>query len=469
MANTRYAIILAAGKGSRMKSKRDDVSKVSYPILGVPLLGYVMDALETCSLSKLITVLGFGGETSKKIAEGRADIVWQKEQKGSGHAVMMAAPLLEGMDGETIVCCGDTPLLKGKTLQNLFEFHENNHNDLTVLTFHADNPKGYGRIVRENGLVKGIVEQKDLVGDQNNIKEVNAGVYVFDNRTLFKSLKLLTTDNAAGEYYLTDVISIFANKGLKVDGYVAPDPVEMSGINDRVQLAAAAKALQKRINEALMLSGVTIEDPETAYIGPYVKIGADAVIKPNTTILGATEIGEESVIGPNSYLENVKMGSRGFITFSHVVDCELGEEVQVGPFARLRGNSKVHDKGHIGNFMELKNVDFGEGTKAMHLSYLGDAKIGSGCNIGCGTIIANYDGVNKFHSDIGDRVFVGSGSTLISPVVLGNGSFVAAGSTITDNVEQDAMAIARSRQTNKPGYSTILHKRAELKKNNTKK
>ena len=404
---TKTAIILAAGKGSRMKSKRDDVSKVSYPILGVPLLGYVMDALETCSLSKLITVLGFGGETSRKIAEGRADIVWQKEQKGSGHAVMMAAPLLEGMDGETIVCCGDTPLLKGKTLQNLFEFHENNHNDLTVLTFHADNPKGYGRIVRENGLVK--------------------------------------------------------------DGYVAPDPVEMSGINDRVQLAAAAKALQKRINEVLMLSGVTIEDPETAYIGPYVKIGADAVIKPNTTILGATEIGEENVIGPNSYLENVKMGSRGFITFSHVVDCELGEEVQVGPFARLRGNSKVHDKGHIGNFMELKNVDFGEGTKAMHLSYLGDAKIGSGCNIGCGTIIANYDGVNKFHSDIGDRVFVGSGSTLISPVVLGNGSFVAAGSTITDNVEQDAMAIARSRQTNKPGYSTILHKRAELKKKNTKK
>ena len=464
----RYAIILAAGKGSRMKSRRDDVSKVSFPLLGVPLMAYVMDALDACSLEHLITVLGFGGATSSKVAEGRAEIVWQKEQKGSGHAVMMAAPILEGKEGETIICCGDTPLLRAETLQNLFEFHEKNHNDLTVLTFMAENPKGYGRIVRENGLVKGIIEQKDLVGEQHNIKEVNAGVYIFDNKVLFDSLKLLKTDNAAGEYYLTDVIGIFASKGLKVDGYVAEDPVEMSGINDRVQLAAAAKAMQKRINEKLMLSGVTIEDPDTAYIGPYVSIAPDTIVKPNTTILGKTTIGAENVIGPNSYLENVTMGDDGFVICSHVVDSTLGDKVQIGPYARIRGKAVLHDEAHVGNFMELKNVDFGAKSKAMHLSYLGDASIGEGTNIGCGTIIANYDGVNKFHSDIGSHAFIGSGSTLISPVKVEDEAFVAAGSTITDDVEKGAMAIARGRQVNKPGYAAKLHEKALEKKKESK-
>ncbi len=464
MEKNRYAVILAAGKGSRMKSKRDDVSKVSYPILGVPLLRYVMDALSACGVNRLVTILGFGGETSKKIAEGRSEIVWQKEQKGSGHAVMMAAPLLEGKEGETIVCCGDTPLLRGETLRNLFEFHEKNHNSLTILTFEAQNPKGYGRIVRENGLVQAIVEQKDLVGEQHDITEVNAGVYVFSNKELFEALKHITTDNAAGEYYLTDVISIFVKSGLKVDGYKAYDPIEMSGINDRVQLASAAKAMQRRINENLMLSGVTIEDPDTAYIGPCVEIGPDTVIKANTHLLGETKIGEECIIGPNSYVEDSTIGDYAIVSFSHIVESKLQRGSQIGPFARIRRGSIVREKAHIGNFVELKNTDFGNGSKAMHLSYLGDIAVGSSVNIGCGTIVANYDGVNKFHSEIGDGSFIGSGSTIISPIKIGSEAFVAAGSTITDDVQANDLAIARGRQVNKPGYAKALRERAMAKK-----
>lgn len=301
----RYAIILAAGKGSRMKSKRDDISKVSFPILGQPLVKYVIEALKPLRLEKLIAVVGFGGKTSEKVVKDDCEVVWQHEQKGAGHAVMMTSPLLEGKEGETIVCCGDTPLLSSQTLEKMFQYHEENHNDLTVMTFVLDNPFGYGRIIKENGRFMRIVEQRDTTPETACVKEVNAGVYIFNNKALFEALKNLKTDNAAGEYYITDAIEIFVKEGLKTDTFRVEDISETLGVNDRAQLAVAAKLLQKRINHQHMINGVTIEDPDNTYIAPNVKIGADSIIKPGSYIMGNSVIGEECVIGPNAVLDSV--------------------------------------------------------------------------------------------------------------------------------------------------------------------
>lgn len=310
---SRNAIILAAGKGSRMKSKRDDISKVSFPILGQPLVKYVINALKPLGLEKLIAVVGFGGKTSEKVVKDDCDVVWQHEQKGAGHAVMMTAPLLEGKEGETIVCCGDTPLLSSETLEKMFKYHEENHNDLTVMTFVIDNPFGYGRIIKENGRFMRIVEQRDTDEETAKVKEVNAGVYIFNNKELFEALKSLKTDNAAGEYYITDAIEIFCKKGLKTDTFCVEDITETLGVNDRAQLATAAKLLQRRINHKHMVSGVTIEDPENTYIAPGVKIGADTIIKPGSYIMGTTIIGEECVIGPNAVLTDAKVNDNEII------------------------------------------------------------------------------------------------------------------------------------------------------------
>ena len=457
----KFAIILAAGKGTRMKSGRSDVSKVSFPILGRPMVKYVLEALKPLGMEKIVTVVGFGGETTKSIVEGDSEVVWQNEQKGTGHAVMMAAPALADLEGETIICCGDTPLLTSKTLSALLSSHQTNHNDLTILTSVIDDPRGYGRIVKENGRVKRIVEQKDCTPDEAAIHEVNAGVYVFDNAELFRDLNRLTPNNAAGEYYLTDVIAMFVGDGKKVSTFSVADVNETMGVNDRYQLSVAAKIIQRRINKAWMLSGVSIEDPDTTYISPDSSIGQDCVIRPNTYILGGTSIGRDNVIGPSTYLERVKANNGNVIEWSHLVDTVIGSNTTLGPYLRTRKNAVIADKAHIGNFNELKNVSFGEGSKCAHLSYLGDASIGSDVNIGCGTIIANYDGVNKFSSNIGDGTFIGSGTTIISPVKIGEQAFTAAGSTINKDVPAHAMAIARERQTNKEGYSDVLHEKAK--------
>src|SRR5574344_33600 len=394
----KYAIMLAAGKGTRMKSKRDDISKVSFPILGQPLVKYVIEALKPIGLAELIAVIGFGGATSEAIVKNDAKVVWQKEQKGSGHAVMMAAPLLEGAEGETIVCCGDTPLLTTATLQALFDAHEKDHNSLTIMTSILEDPFGYGRIVKKDGRVQRIVEQKDASEAEKKINEVNAGVYVFANKELFAALHHITTNNAAGEYYLTDVIGLFVKKGLKVGSFAVKDVEETLGVNDRYQLSIAAKIIQRRINRALMVSGVTIEDPDSTYIAPGVSIGADTVVRPGSFLMGNTVVGESNTIGPNCYFENVEVGDGNEIIYSHLVDTKVGNATTLGPYLRTRKGVIIHDKAHIGNFNELKNVEFGDGSKAAHLSYLGDAKIGAGVNIGCGTIIANYGGGNKLHS-----------------------------------------------------------------------
>ena len=460
----RYAIVLAAGKGTRMKSKREDISKVSFPILGRPLVKYVLEALKPLNMDKIVTIVGFGGEITKSIAEKDSEIVWQKEQKGTGHAVMQTSSLLKGKEGEVLICCGDTPLLSTKTLEELLKKHEEEHNSMTVLTFHTEEPKGYGRIVKRGEQVCKIVEEKDCTPEEKLIQEVNAGVYVFDNALLFPHLDKLTPNNAAGEYYLTDVLSSFVKDGLKVGSYCLADKEDTLGINDRYQLSIAAKIIQRRINKELMLSGVSIEDPDTTYIGPDVVIGRDSIIRPNTYILGKCVIGEDNVLGPNLYLENVEIGNENEIIESHLVDTTIGNKTTLGPYLRTRKGVVIKDETHIGNFNELKNVVFGKGSKAAHLSYLGDSNIGEGVNIGCGTIIANYDGVNKFHSEIKDHAFIGSGTTIISPVEIGEGAFTAAGSTINKDVPAHDMAIARARQENKKGYADVLKEKALAKK-----
>ena len=314
----RYAVILAAGKGTRMKSKRDDISKVSFPVLGRPMVRYVLEALKPLGLEKIVTVVGFGGEMTKSLVEDSSEVVWQKEQKGTGHAVMMAAPNLETEDGETIICCGDTPLLTDKTLEALFNSHEANHNDLTILTAEVDNPYGYGRIVKKDGNVLRIVEQKDCSPDEAAIHEINAGVYIFDNKELFRDLKELKPNNAQGEYYLTDVIAMFVSAGKRVKTFSVSDVNETMGVNDRYQLSKAAKIIRARINKKWMLAGVSIEDPDTTYIGPDAEIGQDTTIRPNSHILGHAKVGQGCVIGPDVYVEDVEIEDGEVIEFGYI-------------------------------------------------------------------------------------------------------------------------------------------------------
>lgn len=460
-----YAIILAAGKGTRMKSLLDDKSKVSYPILGVPLVKHVLNSLRPLDIERKVTIVGFGGPVTEAIVKDESEIVYQREQKGTGHAIMQVAPVLSGLVGRTIIVCGDTPLLKTATLKKLIEQHETENNKLTVLSAIVPNPKGYGRIIRsKDGSVAAIVEQADVTFEENKIVEVNAGVYVFDNELLFAYLNNLKPNNAQGEYYLTDLIKMFKTDGLKIGASIAEDYKEMLGINDRRQLEEAARIMTRNINEKHMLAGVTIEDASSTYIGPDVVIGQDTVIRPGTHILGKSVIGRQNTIGPSSYLENVVIGDNNHVHFSHIVDSQIGNENEVGPYARLRGHTIVENHTRVGNFVEFKACILHDGAKSAHLSYLGDVEVGEKSNIGCGTIVANYDGCNKSKTTIGKDVFVGSGSTLIAPVVVDDNAFIAAGSVINRDVANNDLAIARARQENKPGYAKIIRARAAQKK-----
>ncbi len=449
----RYSIVMAAGKGTRMKSLDVNKSKVAYSILGVPLVQYVLDALKPLTLDQSITIVGFGGETTKTIVEQQTEVVWQREQKGTGHAIMQCAPILEGKQGLTLIVSGDTPLLTAETLQKLVKKHENEQSDLTILTSIVPNPKGYGRILRNSEQrVEAIVEQADASQVQLAIQEVNTGVYVFDNVKLFEELKNITPSNKQGEYYLTDVIKLFSNKKYKISAEILSNYEEMLGINDRVQLAEAAKILQKRINENHMRSGVTIEVLDQAFIGPYVTIGPDTCIKPGTTILGKSTIGEANTIGPQSTLEDVSLGKRNTITQSKILRSSLLDDNQVGPFAHIREHSVIHNHIRIGNYVEVKKSVLHDGVKASHLTYLGDTEIFENTNLGAGVITANYDGHQKHKTIIGKDVFVGSGVTIIAPVTIGDRVIIAAGSTITEDILTGELGIARSKQTNKPNY-----------------
>lgn len=456
------AIILAAGKGTRMRSLNNEISKVGYPLLNEPLVNYVIDSVEDLINGETIVVIGFGGEYTKKIVEKRAKTVWQREQKGTGHAVMQAAPILEKCEGSTFVLSGDVPLLRKESLEAMIAHHKENNADLTILTAKPASNFGYGRIIRdERGFVIKIVEQKDANEKEKLIKEVNAGTYLFNNKKLFEQLKNLNTDNKQGELYLTDTISLFIKQGYKVTAYTLEDSSEMLGTNDRAQLAEAESLMRKRINTKHMLNGVSLEDPQNTYIGPYVEIGQDTYIGAGVHLLGKTKIGINNRITGSTHLENTEVGENNIIISSHIVGAKIGNKNTIGPMARMRGECVIGNGTRIGNFVEFKNVKFADGAKCAHLTYLGDTIVEENANIGCGTITANYDGYNKFVTHIGKNVFIGSGTTIIAPVTIKEGAFIAAGSTINKDVGEDDFAIARERQINKEKYANVIRQRAK--------
>lgn len=461
----KFGIVLAAGKGTRMKSLDANKSKVAFEILGKPLVGYVLDALQEANVNETVVITGFGGEETTRIVESRAKTAVQKEINGTGKAVEAANIYLDGKPGTTIVICGDTPLIKGETINALFDFHNERGNDMTVATMGLSNPRGYGRIIRGHGdEVLAIREHKDCSESELGIHEVNSGLYVFDNELLFKYLKEIKPNNSQNEYYLTDLVEIFNKNNKKVGAYVVDDEEEMFGINDRKQLSYAARVIRERINDKLMISGVTLEDPESTYIGPEVTIEPDTIIGPNTSILGKSHIGKANFIGPNSFLMNAVVGDNNKIFSSWLTDFTCGNENEIGPFTKTRAGTVLENKCRVGNFVELKDAHFHDGVKCAHLTYIGDAEVGEKTNIGCGTITANYDGFNKTRTSIGKECFVGSGTIMVAPITLEDQSFTAAGSTITKNVSSDTMSIARARQVDLEHGYTIFRTKAKVKK-----
>lgn len=452
-----FGIVLAAGQGKRMKSK---LYKVLHPVCGKPMVGHVIDGLKQMDTARTVTVVGHGAKSVQAYLGDKVEYALQSEQLGTGHAVMQAAPLLANEEGTTIVVCGDTPCIRPESLEALVQYHKEQGAACTIMSAIVEDPHGYGRIYRGSaGSVERIIEQKECIDDESAIREINTGTYVFDNRKLFTALQGISNDNNQGEYYLTDVIGILHSQGHKIAASALEDAEEAIGVNDRLALSEAERILRQRINRGHMLAGVTLVDPSHTYIDADVKIGADTVIYPGSWLRSGTEVGEDCTIGPNTELSDARVGSGCQIKQSIVTESTIGRDVNVGPFAYIRPGSKIHDGVKIGDFVEIKNAEIGEGSKVPHLSYVGDATVGEKVNIGCGVITANYDGVRKHRTVIEDQAFVGSNVNLIAPVRIKRGAYVVAGTTVTQDVPEDAMAIARPRQTNKDGYAKKLRDR----------
>ncbi|MGM7724477.1 bifunctional UDP-N-acetylglucosamine diphosphorylase/glucosamine-1-phosphate N-acetyltransferase GlmU [uncultured Metabacillus sp.] len=446
----RYAVILAAGQGTRMKSS---LYKVLHSVCGKPMVQHVLDQVSKLELTKIVTVVGHGAEKVKSELGDASEYALQSEQLGTAHAVMQAASYLENEEGTTIVICGDTPLITSETMAALLTHHKETNAKATILTAKADDPTGYGRIVRnEAGTVEKIVEHKDATDAEREIAEINTGTYCFDNKELFKALSHVSNDNVQGEYYLPDVIEILKKEGKIVSAYQTASFDETLGVNDRIALSQAEKIMKQRINKEHMRNGVTLIDPDNTYISADAVIGRDTVIYPGTMILGETVIGENCLIGPNTEIKNCTVQNETTIRQSVAHDSQIGNSVNIGPFAHIRPLSSISDEVKIGNFVEVKKSTMGKGSKASHLSYIGDAEVGSDVNLGCGSITVNYDGKNKFLTKIEDGAFIGCNSNLIAPVTIGKEAYVAAGSTVTDDVPEKALTVARSRQVNKENY-----------------
>lgn len=448
--SNRYAIILAAGQGTRMKSS---IYKVLHPVCGKPMVQHVVDQVSTLGFDEKIAVVGFGASSVKEQLGEQVSYVLQKEQLGTGHAVMQAAPLLKDKKGTTVVLCGDTPLLTAETLEKLLHHHEKENAKATILTAIATDPTGYGRIIRnDRKLVERIIEHKDATEEERQVTEINTGTYCFDNEALFDALNEVGNDNAQGEYYLPDVIEILKKRGETVAAYMTPNFEETLGVNDRVALAEAEKIMRQRINKHWMRQGVTIINPEQTYISTEAEIGRDTVLYPGVIIEGKSVIGEHCIIGANSEIKNSTIGNETVVKQSVIHDSDVGNRVTIGPFAHIRPQTSIQHNVRIGNFVEIKKSTIGEGSKASHLSYIGDAELGNNVNFSCGAVTVNYDGKNKYKTTIKDGAFIGCNANLIAPVTVGENALVAAGSTITDDVPSDSLSIARERQTNKENY-----------------
>ena len=443
------AIILAAGKGTRMKSRHP---KVVHKVCGKEMVNHVIDVSKKSGVQDVVVILGHGSETVKESIPSDSLIAMQTEQLGTGHAVKMAKEYIN--DNDTIVVlCGDTPLVQEDTLRRLFAYHVEKGYVATVLTTKVDNPTGYGRIIRDNheDLLK-IVEQKDASEEEKLVNEINSGIYCFDGKSLREALDLIDNNNAQGEYYLTDTIKIMRDRGQKVGAYNGSTIEELMGVNSRVELSKAEEIMRKRINTSHMVNGVTIIDVNSAYIESDVEIGNDTIVYPGAMLKGKTKIGSNCIIGMNCSISNSTIGDYTEVESSTIVDSTVGENTTVGPYAYLRPNSNIGSHVKIGDFVEVKNATIGDNSKASHLSYIGDAHVGKDVNIGCGVVFVNYDGKNKFKSVVKDGAFVGSNSNLVAPVTVEEKGYIATGSTITDDVPQGALAIARERQVIKEGW-----------------
>lgn len=452
------AIILAAGMGKRMKS---EIPKVLHPVAGMPMLFYPIEAAESISMKKIIIIVGHKAEvvinalaSRFKTQDSRLQFIRQEPQLGTGHAVMCAEGALKDFKGDILILSGDVPLITKETLMALVKMHRRTNAVLSLITAVINNPSGYGRVVRnQNNSITRIIEHKDANEKEKALKEINTGIYCISSDFLFSNLKNLKNKNRQVEYYLPDLIESAVRQGKKVSSIVHINPSEVMGINNRIELAEANEDMRERLNNEFMLSGVTLVDPETTYIHKNVKIGRDTTIEPNVFLEGNTTIGQRCLIEQGCKITNSFIRDDSVIKSNSVVESSVvGRHVAIGPFARLRPESIIEDNAKIGNFVEIKKSRLGKGTKANHLTYLGDAIIGRGVNIGAGTITCNYDGIKKHQTIIEDGAFIGSDTQLVAPVTVKKNAYIGSGSTITKDVPKDALALSRVQQKNIDGW-----------------
>lgn len=444
------AVILAAGEGKRMKSKN---SKVTHKACGRALVEWVVKAVDEAGIKESVVVVGHRADQVRECLGDKVCYAEQATQLGTGHAVMQAEKYLKGRDGYVFVLNGDAPLITSDTISKTIEFHRKNKYSATVLTAEIEDPTGYGRILRNDaGDVCRIVEHKDASSEERAVKEINSGMYCFTIKDLLQALAELSNDNSQGEYYLTDTLEILIHKGLRVGAVKVENTDEILGINDKLQLSQIGEIFKKRILRRNMLSGVSVMDAATTYIDDQVEIGMDTVIYPGTILEGNTKIGEGCIIGPASRLVNAEVGDDVEISQSVVLDSCVEDGAKIGPFAYIRPESRIGKKVKIGDFVEIKKSVIGDKTKIPHLAYIGDSQIGRNTNIACGVITVNYDGKKKHKTVIGDNCFIGCNTNLVAPVTVNDNSYVAAGSTITEEVPEYSLAIARSRQVNKEDW-----------------
>ena len=460
-------VILAAGLGTRMRS---DLAKALHALAGRPLIQHVLNAAAGVEPEKIVLVLGHQADKVRSaVGEYRPEIVLQAEQLGTGHAVQQATEAISTGAGPVLVLCADTPLITSKTLQDVVDLHQKSRATITLVTAKVDNPFGYGRVVRGKSGVMRVVEEKDATAAQKKIQEVNAGIYCFDRKFLLSSLMVLGKNNAQGEYYLPDTIELAKKKKHRVSAFLCRDSHEVMGVNSRFDLSQAEAILRRRINRQWMLEGVTMVDPDTVFVGNDVRLGRDVVIYPNVMIEGRTTVGNGCVIYPGTRIVNSVIAEKVTVKDCSVIeDSEIASLAIIGPFAHLRPGSVIGPRARIGNFVEVKKSTIGEGSKASHLTYIGDATVGRDVNIGAGVIICNYDGYDKYPTVIEDNVFVGSDSQLVAPVKIGRGALVAAGSTITGDVPADALAISRVPQEIREGFASRRKRIKQKSDKNTK-
>jgi bifunctional UDP-N-acetylglucosamine pyrophosphorylase/glucosamine-1-phosphate N-acetyltransferase len=447
-----HVVVLAAGKGTRMKS---GLPKVLHRAAGLPLIEHVLRTAASLQPSSIVLIVGHQAEVLRESLGERLGLSFalQEPQLGTGHALLQAAPALKGAGGTVVLLSGDVPLLRAETLARLRTVHERNGAAATVLTAVIDEPDGYGRIVREGGQIAAIVEHRDATDAERGIREINSGIYAFDLAPLFDALRAIGSSNAQGEYYLPDLVRIYRARGLTVATVVLDDAKEILGVNSRKELAEVTEVLRTTKNDTLMAEGVTIVDPATTYIGADVSVGADTIIHPGVYLEGRTRIGSGCEIHSGVRIVDSTIDDGVLINnFCVITESHVASGAKLGPFAHIRPQSDVGEQAHVGNFVELKKTSLGRGAKANHLAYLGDATIGERVNVGAGTITCNYDGVHKHPTVIEEGAFIGSDTQLIAPVRVGKGAYVAAGSSITEDVPADALAIARGKQVNKEGW-----------------